>query len=280
MDIKNILNKKIIENNNYRIISNHPCYNVNAMHKYGRLHLPVAPKCNIQCNYCDRRFDCVNESRPGVTSKVLKPTEAFEITKKILTTSPHITVIGIAGPGDPLYNKETFETLDLINLKYPNINLCISTNGLLLKDKINQLLNYNLKTITVTVNSIDSLILNNIISYVFYNNKKYYGTEASSLLIKNQIEGIKKAIDNNIIIKINTVYIPSINDKHIIEISKYMQSIGVYIMNIIPLIPQSKFNFIQKPNMNDINNIRLQCSKYIKQMNHCKQCRADACGYL
>ena len=28
-------------------------------------------RCNIQCNYCDRKFDCTNESRPGVTSGVL-----------------------------------------------------------------------------------------------------------------------------------------------------------------------------------------------------------------
>ena len=54
-----------------RKISEHPCYDKNAQHKFGRVHLAVAPKCNIQCNFCVREFDCVNESRPGVTSKVL-----------------------------------------------------------------------------------------------------------------------------------------------------------------------------------------------------------------
>lgn len=277
MELNNINNNY---QKNYRIIASHPCYNHKAIHKYGRLHLPVSPNCNIKCNYCDRRFDCVNESRPGITSKVLNPEEAFEITKKILTTSPHIKVIGIAGPGDPLANKETFETLDLISSEYPNINLCISTNGLLLKDKINLLLKYNVKTITITVNAIDPLILSSIIDYIIYNKKKHTGIKASTLLINNQLEGIKIAIDNDIILKINTVYIPNINNNHIIEISKKMKNMGIYIMNIIPLIPQSKFRFIQKPNINDINNIRLQCSKYINQMNHCKQCRADACGYL
>ncbi len=51
----------------------HPCFNEEAKHTSARVHLPVAPKCNIQCNYCNRKFDCVNESRPGVTSSVLAP---------------------------------------------------------------------------------------------------------------------------------------------------------------------------------------------------------------
>ena len=43
----------------------HPCFNAKVKGQFGRVHLPVAPKCNILCNYCNRKFDCVNESRPG-----------------------------------------------------------------------------------------------------------------------------------------------------------------------------------------------------------------------
>lgn len=42
-------------------------------HKNGRIHLPIAPHCNIRCAYCDRKHDCANESRPGVTSRLLIP---------------------------------------------------------------------------------------------------------------------------------------------------------------------------------------------------------------
>lgn len=51
----------------------HPCFQESCHGKYGRIHLPVAPACNIQCAYCDRRYDCANESRPGVTSEVISP---------------------------------------------------------------------------------------------------------------------------------------------------------------------------------------------------------------
>lgn len=264
----------------YRVISQHPCYSEMASHKYGRLHLPVAPKCNIKCNYCNRLYDCVNESRPGVTSKVLTPEEALEVSKNVIASSPHIKVIGIAGPGDPLANEETFETLNLISSQFPDINLCLSTNGLLLQDKINILIKHNLKTLTVTINSIDENILSKIIKYVIYNNEKYTGIEASSLLIKKQPAGIKLAIDAGILVKVNTVLIPNINDSHIVDIAKYLKDIGVYSMNIMPLIPQDEFKNLTKPSFEKIKEVRNICSKYVKQMKHCKQCRADACGYL
>ena len=44
--------------------ANHPCYSCGSAQKNARMHLPIAPKCNIQCNYCVRKFDCSNESRP------------------------------------------------------------------------------------------------------------------------------------------------------------------------------------------------------------------------
>jgi nitrogen fixation protein NifB len=82
-------------------IKKHPCFNKEMHHKTGRIHLPVAPRCNIQCNYCSRNFDCVNESRPGVTSELLKPKEALVYLENMLEKIKNISVVGIAGPGDP-----------------------------------------------------------------------------------------------------------------------------------------------------------------------------------
>ena len=95
----------------------HPCFNEEAKGKYGRVHLPVAPHCNVQCNYCNRKFDCVNESRPGVSSAILAPSQANEYMKMITTRGTEIAVVGIAGPGDPFANaNETFETVKPIIL--------------------------------------------------------------------------------------------------------------------------------------------------------------------
>ena len=69
------------------VIRTHPCYCEDAHRSFARMHLPVAPRCNIQCNFCNRRFDCCNESRPGVTSEVLTPEEKREWLSKLIDVS-------------------------------------------------------------------------------------------------------------------------------------------------------------------------------------------------
>ena len=111
-------------------ISEHPCYSAQA-HQFARIHLPVAPACNIQCNYCNRKFDCSNESRPGVVSKLLSPAQAFIRYATVQKHMPNLRVVGIAGPGDALANpNSTFSTLNAIHKENPDVQLCISTNGL------------------------------------------------------------------------------------------------------------------------------------------------------
>jgi 3-hydroxyisobutyrate dehydrogenase-like beta-hydroxyacid dehydrogenase len=78
----------------------HPCFNPEAKGNYGRVHLPVAPRCNIKCNFCDRKYDCVNESRPGVASTVLTPAEAIDRVRPALSAyARNITHMGPAGTG-------------------------------------------------------------------------------------------------------------------------------------------------------------------------------------
>ena len=81
-------------------LTRHPCFNEAARETAARIHLPVAPRCNVQCNFCDRRFDCLNESRPGVTSAVLTPQQAVYYLERAMEKSPAIRVVGIAGPGE------------------------------------------------------------------------------------------------------------------------------------------------------------------------------------
>ena len=247
---------------------------------FGRIHLPVAPKCNIQCNYCVRKFDCVNESRPGVTSRVLSPEEAVSKVKDVLKEHHYIKVVGVAGPGEPLYNQETFETFKLLQNEFPNLLRCISTNGLLLPNKIDELGELDVSTITVTLNALNPEIGEKIYSWVKYDNKKIDGREAAELLVKNQVEGIREALKRKIIVKVNTVLIPGINDAHIVEIAEKIGKMGVFLQNVIPLIPQYKFKEITPPTQKEKKQIQDECSQYLKQMTHCRQCRADAAGKL
>lgn len=260
----------------------HPCFGGNH-HKNGRMHLAVAPRCNIKCGYCTRRHDCANESRPGVTSKLLNPSEAIARVREVMAspvTGPIIRVIGIAGPGDPLYNPETFETFQLVGAEFPHLIKCLSTNGLLLPDKMHLLEEIELHSLTVTLNALDPRVGGKIYSHVNYNGIRYTGEEGAALLIMNQLEGIRQAAELGLTIKINTVLIPGVNDAEIPAISKKVKELGAFVMNIMPLIPQAEFSHIAPPSPERLDALRCANEKTIGQFKHCRQCRADAVGLI
>lgn len=262
------------------IIDSHPCFSKEAHHKFGRLHLPVAPACNIQCKYCIRKYDCANESRPGITSKVLTPAEAMERVRALVQRNENLSVIGIAGPGDPLANDATFETLGAINREFPDIILCVSTNGLYLTDRLDDLVKSGVKSLTITINAVMPETAEKIYSWVLYRGRRYTGRDAAERLLCNQWRGLRNAIDAGLIVKVNSVLIPGVNDTEIPLISWLAGGKGADIMNIIPLIPQAEFEHLQRPSREIVNKLRDECGRYISQMTHCRQCRADACGIL
>ena len=264
-------------------LTNHPCFNDEARHKYGRVHLPVAPRCNIQCNFCDRKFDCVNESRPGVSSAILTPEEAIRYLDRILIEKPQIKVVGIAGPGEPFANPvETMSTLRLINEKYPEMILCVSSNGLNIIPYIDELAELNISHVTITVNALDSAIAEKIYSWVRYDKRIRSSEEGVKILLENQLNAIKKLKEKGITVKVNSIIIPEINDDHITEIAKEMKRMDVDILNCIPLYhnPDSNFADKEEPSKELIAKVRREAGVYIKQMFHCARCRADAVGLL
>ena len=260
----------------------HPCYNEDAHTKFARMHLPVAPKCNIQCNYCNRKYDCSNESRPGVTSEVLSPAEALEKISVVLEKIPELKVVAIAGPGDPLANEETFETIRMVHEHFPDLTLCISTNGLALPENAERLYGSGVRFVTVTLNSIDTKISSKIYSKVIRNGKKYEGEDGSKILLENQLAGIRTCIDLGMLVKINIVLIPGINDTHIPEVVRKMEKMGVYIVNILPMIPvkDTVFENMRAPTPEERKKLTDICSGNVRMMRHCRQCRADAIGLL
>ena len=216
-------------------IENHPCFNDSSRHTFGRIHLPIAPKCNIQCNYCNRKFDCMNENRPGVTSRILSPKQAMHYLDQAMTLSPNIAVVGIAGPGDPFANPdESMETLRLVRAKYPEMLLCVATNGLDLLPYIDELAALQVSHVTLTINAIDPEIGAGIYSWARYNKKMYRGIHAAMLLIANQLESLKKLKEAGVTAKVNSIIIPGINDSHVIEVARKAAELGADILNCMP----------------------------------------------
>jgi nitrogen fixation protein NifB len=123
----------------------------------------------------------------------------------------------------------------------------MSTNGLLLPEKIDLLEALNLCSVTVTLNALDPDVAGKIYSHVFYQGKKYTGREGAEILIANQIRGIEQAARFGMTVKVNTVLIPGLNDEQIPLIAKRIKELGATVMNIMPLIPQADFADVVPP---------------------------------
>ncbi len=266
-----------------RSIFNHPCFNRDARHQYGRIHLPVAPKCNIQCNYCNRKYNCANENRPGVTTATLNPNQALLYLEKVVTQNSQIAVVGIAGPGDPFANPvETLKTLRLVREKHPDMLLCVSTNGLNVNPYVSELVNLQVSHVTITINAIDPAIGAKVYAWVRDGKVIYRGQRAAEVILEKQLEAVRALKQAGMIVKINTLVIPGVNDQHIPEVAGKMAELGADIMNCIPLLPteDTVFQDIEEPPAAVVQQIRNQVKKYLPQMEHCTRCRADAVGLL
>ena len=264
-------------------LAKHPCFNIEAKGQYGRVHLPVAPKCNIQCNYCKRDYDCVNESRPGVTSEVLSPEQALAYLIKLKGKMPNLSVVGIAGPGDPFANPtETMTTLRLVRQHFPEMILCLSSNGLNVAPFVEELAELGVSHVTITMNALDTEVTQGIYKWARFGNRGYVGKAAAEVLLENQLVAIKMLRRFGITVKINTIVIPGVNDQLVESVAEKAKELGAELMNAIPLFPvaDTPYENLKEPDMLTMREIRLKIAKHLKPMTHCARCRADAVGLL
>jgi len=264
-------------------INDHPCFNKNAHFHFGRVHLPVAPRCNIQCKFCNRRFDCVNESRPGVTSAVLSPAQAMVYLEEVLRQKPNIRVVGIAGPGDPFANAaQTMETCRLVRTRYPEMMLCVATNGLNLAPYLDELAQWKVSHVTVTVNAVEPEIGAGIYAWMRMGKRVVRAEQGAEILLARQLEAIRSLKERGIIVKVNSIILPGINDDHIETVARKMKELGVDLFNCMPYFPNtgSEFEHLAEPAAETVNAIRKAAGKHVRQMRHCTRCRSDAVGLL
>ncbi|NMG44450.1 nitrogenase cofactor biosynthesis protein NifB [Aromatoleum toluvorans] len=268
-------------------VHDHPCYSAEAHHHFARMHVAVAPACNIQCNYCNRKFDCANESRPGVVSEKLTPEQAATKVLAVAARIPQLSVVGIAGPGDALANPEkTFRTFDLIKAAAPDLRLCLSTNGLALPDHVERIRDLGVDHVTITINMVDPEVGARIYPWIYYRHKRFHGVEAARILHERQMLGLERLVAAGVLVKVNSVMIPGINDAHLVAVNAAVKARGAFLHNIMPLIsdPAHGTHFgltgQRGPTPEELKTLQDRCEGDMQLMRHCRQCRADAVGML
>jgi nitrogen fixation protein NifB len=175
-------------------VQDHPCYSEDAHHYFARMHVAVAPACNIQCHYCNRKYDCANESRPGVVSEVLTPDQAVRKTLAVAATIPQMTVLGIAGPGDPLANPQrTFETFRQLaeGARHQALRVHQRPHAAAVRRRTRP---HNIDHVTITINCVDPEVGAKIYPWIFWENRRIFGREAAAILIEQQQKGLEMLV--------------------------------------------------------------------------------------
>ena len=257
---------------------NHPCYTGGCHLGIVRIHLPVADVCNLGCGFCERSI----ENKDGIkkSNNAVSPQTALAWLKKLIEEDKEdIKVIGIAGPGEPLFSENTFKTLELVKKEYPDLSTCLCTNGVNLDEtveRITGLLDY----LTVTINAYTPETAKEIYKFVVFDGKYEDDLDSFQKMLDKKWLGLEKAIATNSFraIKTNTIYIPDVNDDEIEMIAKRAGEIGVDELNIKKLIPKAYFKDHKRFKKEKLEKVREKAGKYITVFKECKNCSYDAVG--
>jgi Nif-specific regulatory protein len=249
------------------------------------LHLPVAPRCNVQCGDCDRTGDCSNNSPKGRASTLLTPQQAVAFAQEAIRCEPRIACAGISGPGDPLANpEETLLTLRLLRARFPDLPFFISTNGIVLADHADALVELGVSLCTVAVNAVDPAIVARLIDWVQGPRGLLVGEEAAKFYVERQMSGIVAAVARGMMVRANVQLVPKINDQHIEEIAKCLAQERVSVLHLRafePSEPQRQaFSRVMAPTAVELARAREQAARHIKLVEHCSLCPSDSLGCL
>jgi nitrogen fixation protein NifB len=121
---------------------------------------------------------------------------------------------------------------------------------------------------------------------VFYKNKRWTGFEAAKILHERQMQGLEMLKERKILVKVNSVMIPGVNDEHLVEVNRVVKEKGAFLHNIMPLISDPAHGTHygltgqRGPRAAELKALQDKVAEGTKLMRHCRQCRADAVGLL
>ncbi|MDH3392562.1 MAG: radical SAM protein, partial [Desulfobulbaceae bacterium] len=196
-----------------------------------RLQLPVAVKSNGRSRFAP----------PGKPAPAMLPNEVMNWLDGVLSKGTRIETVEISGPGDPLaIPGPTFETLQKIRERYPELPVYLVTIGIG-GDKFAQpLANLGIKNIAITVDTVTAATVEQLYAWIRPTNKTIPLATAAKILIDEQAKTVAAFAAAGITVVIRTTVYPGINDDQIESIAKTMAALGASEMELLPCLPASQ----------------------------------------
>ena len=193
------------------------------------LRISLTESCNLRCIYC-----MPEGVAPKVCGETLTKENIFDIVE--VAVELNIKKIRLTG-GEPLLRQDIVEIIQ--GIKDRGIEkIYITTNGILLSEKIEKLKKAGLKGVNISLDTLDREQFN-------------YITRGGDL--ERVLQGIEKALNLNLEVKINSVIMKDINENAIEELAKLTlnSQLDVRFIELMPIGQGKKFTGISNNEIYD-----------------------------
>jgi len=177
--------------------------------RFKKLRVSITDNCNLSCVYCDEPKKSLNlNSSPGANTDVLKLAEIVASLHRELDLSS----VRITG-GEPTLNPNLTAFVRLLKeAGIPEVNL--TTNGLLLESRLDELQKAGLDRINVSLDALDD--------DTFANMTGYRG-------VSRVTHSIVRAKEAGFDVKINAIIMRGFNENQVLPLLEFAMGIGVKI---------------------------------------------------
>ncbi len=171
------------------------------------LRVSVTERCNFRCQYCmpEKPFSWVPQEN------LLSFEDLFKFIK--IAIDRGVSKIRLTG-GEPLLRHDLDRFVKMIHDYKPDIDLALTTNGYLLADTAQALKDAGLRRINISLDSLKPAVAAQI---------------AQKNVLGKVLEGIEKALEVGLGVKINMVPLKGINDEEILDILEYAMRRGIRV---------------------------------------------------
>ena len=171
------------------------------------LRISVTERCNFRCQYCmpEKPFSWVPKEN------LLTFEELFLFVKVAIDGG--VTKIRLTG-GEPLLREDLDTFIKMIADYKPDIDLALTTNGYLLPEAAQRLKDAGLKRLNISLDSLKADVAAKI---------------AGKDVLSKVLQGIDKALEVGLSVKINMVPLKGINDGEILDLLEYCKARNIKI---------------------------------------------------
>jgi GTP 3',8-cyclase len=186
------------------------------------LRISVTDRCNFRCSYCMPR----SVFGPGFRFLPHAEILTFEEIQRLarVFVSLGVRKLRLTG-GEPLLRKGLPELVRM--LQQDDVDLALTTNGSLLRDKAQALARAGLARVTVSLDSLDDAVFQHM--------------NDAHVPVRQVLDGIEAAADAGLEVKINAVIRRGVNDAGLLELVRYFKGSG-HVLRLIEFMDVGSTN--------------------------------------